>query len=94
MATVTRFAGGNGLGGLVYYDYDDATMYLRAARCVNAGPIDVTIQITQTVNARAYSRVCAAGQTTEQKIGTNAAQRMALTVTPNGRLDGIDWEIH
>ena len=23
MATVTRFAGGNGLGGLVYYDYDD-----------------------------------------------------------------------
>lgn len=94
MATVTRFAGGNGLGGLVYYDYDDATLFMTAARCVNGGPVAVTIQVTQTATTRTYSRACPAGQTTEQKIGTNAAQRMALTVTPNGKLDGIDWEIH
>jgi len=93
MATVTRFAGGNGLGGLVYYDYDDATLYLTAARCINGGPLPVTIQVTQVGNRRTYSRTCPAGQTTSQNIGTNAAQRLELTVTPNGRLDGIDWSI-
>lgn len=74
--------------------YDDADLRIRTIVAVNTSltrAYDVTAVSTAT--GRTYTATVAAGATIEQSISTGAAQRLQLSVTPSGKLDGVEWSI-
>lgn len=97
MAVVTRDVNGGTAADnttwVVQYDYDDATLTITKARCVNNTPDQKTVAATLTSNGRTYSMACDPHATTEVNVPTGAAVRLQLFVDGRGRLDGVDWSI-
>jgi len=93
MATVTKTIARCGENVSFQYDYDDATFFMTAFRCINNGDHAVFAMARQVSNGREYSSTFPIG-TTEITIGTNAAQRLELTLDPFGRLDGVEYRIN
>lgn len=102
MAIVTRLVASgidptNGSVWSVEYDYDDTDLRVRKVRCTNPTTKPVNISVTGKVNSRTYTRSVPANTAlVELNISTTAANRLQLTVTPSGKLDGvevnyIDW---
>lgn len=88
MAILTRvLAGGD---PHLEYDWDDVTLYMRAIRCTNTTGLDAYVWARCLANGRVYDATVGQGLT-ELSIPTNTANRLALTVTPSGKLDGVEW---
>lgn len=95
MATVSRTIGSvydpDGGMATLAYDYDDATLLLLAVRIVNGANATARLVARRADGTgQTYTLDGPAGQTTEQAIGTNQAQRLQLSVTPSGKLDGVE----
>ena len=93
MALVTHVLA-DGQGCRLEYDYDDATLYIRAIRVVNDRVDNVYVSATSTSSGRNYTRTCAPG-TTSVSIPTGAAARLALRWgLLGGKLDGVEWALN
>jgi hypothetical protein len=74
-------------------DWDDATLLLRAVRVINDHPTRTARVAAQRIDgSRRVTRDAPPNQTTTQNIPTTQANRLQLTVTPEGRLDGVSYE--
>jgi hypothetical protein len=73
------------------FDWDDQTLYLRAIRCVNNTGQDAYVWAQSTSNGRTYESTVGQGLT-EVSVGAQQAQRLQLSTTPSGKLDGVEWE--
>lgn len=74
-------------------DYDDATMLLRVVRVINEHPTQAArVAVQRTDGSRRVTRDAPPNQTTSQTIPTTQANRLQLTVLPNGRIDGVSYE--
>jgi hypothetical protein len=72
-------------------DYDDATLYLTALRCVNMTAFPAYGTATQVLSGRTRTATFPANQTTTISIPTGGAQRLQLQLDGRGRLDGVDY---
>lgn len=93
MATINKLIGGMD-GMTVSIDYDDVSMRVLAFHVVNSANRSFTISATSTVNGRNYLFTIAPNSTIDQDVPPGASNRLQLSVTPSGKLDGIDWSIH
>lgn len=94
MAIQKRIIGGvrdpQGGEATLGYDYDDATLLVRAIRVVNGSAMTAHAEATSTASGRSYAIDVPPGQTFEQAIGSGQAQRLQLATTPSGKLDGVE----
>lgn len=74
-------------------DYDDATLLLRAVRCVNNSAQPCAYRATHLATGRNVSGSFAAGRTVSVNIPTNAAARMQITIDARGRVDGVEYQL-
>lgn len=98
MAIITRSLGSlvddvTGLTAVLEVQYDNVALLLTAIRCINPTPVAVQLTATQTSNDREYTQTFPAGQTTTLTIPTGQAARLSITITANGRLDGVEYHI-
>lgn len=94
MATITRnllYSEGGNL--IVNYDYDDVDLDLLSVEVINLTESTYEIKATSTDNGKSYTIDGVPG-TTVQVIPPGQENRMHLTVTPSGKLDGVEWSIH
>lgn len=82
-------------GGLltVSFDYDDAAFTLEAIHVVNDNTRSYTIKAWSTATSRTYTINVAPNTRIDQSIPPGAANRLHLSVTPSGKLDGVGWSI-
>lgn len=92
MATVTKTIATCGDNVEFQYDYDNVTFFMTAFRCINNSGGDVFGQVTKLSNGRTRGTTFPTG-TTNITIGTSAAQRLALITRPDGRLDGMEFQV-
>ena len=95
MATQTKTIGNlsDGLGhtAVLSYDYDDVSLTLLVARVVNGLSAPVNVSLKRTSDGRLYGPfTCAANQTTTQNLPASGANKLGLTLLPNGKLDGAE----
>jgi hypothetical protein len=94
MALQTReLANVDGGSFVLSFDFDDTDLRIRTIRGVNTGTRSYTVVATSTSNGRQYTATVDAGAMVEQSVPTGAAQRLQLSVTPSGKLDGVEWSI-
>lgn len=75
--------------------YDDATLRILRIIVNNAGRRDYTLTATLTSD-RSRSYTIDSSKLVgliDQSIPQGAAQRLQLSVTPSGKLDGVEWSI-
>lgn len=78
---------------ILQFDYDDADLRIRTIRGINTGARGYDVTARSTSTGRQYTATVPAGQTAEQNVPTGAARRLQLSVTPSGKLDGVEWSI-
>lgn len=94
MATVNKLIGG--MDGLltITIDYDDVSLRVLTFHIVNNAARSYTISATSTVNGRNYLFNIPANSTINQNVPPGASNRLQLSVTPSGKLDGVEWSIY
>lgn len=94
MALVTKdLAYVDGGAFVLQFDYDDVDLRIRTIRGINTGARPYTVTARSTSTGRQYTAEITAGATVEQGVPTGAARRLQLSVTPSGKLDGVEWSI-
>jgi hypothetical protein len=75
--------------------WDDVTLFLNRVVVDNTqGIYPLPCKATVLKNGRTFQATVQPGNTLDQAIATNQANRMELFINPdNGRLDGVDWSI-
>jgi YD repeat-containing protein len=71
------------------YDYDDASLQVTGVRIANGTNLSTFVRVIGTANNRTYQKTTAPHTTETVTIGSNQAARLQLTVTPSGKLDGV-----
>jgi hypothetical protein len=98
MVNRTRNAGyvTDAAGGVATLDYvyDDVTLLMISVTIVNGTSQTAHLEAQSTANGRSYQTDVPPGQTQTTTIPGGAANRLQLTVTPNGRLDGVEYHFN
>jgi hypothetical protein len=71
--------------------YDDATLLVTGIRCQNLTAQTAQGTAKRIDGSRTYTTTWAPGEDSTLAIGSNQAQRLQLTTTPSGKLDGVEW---
>ena len=89
--TIAEFTDPNGGVCVFQYDYDDIDLRVRAVRCVNECHNPAYGWVARSSNTRVfYDATFPANSTVEVSISTGAANRLQLSVTESGKLDGLE----
>lgn len=92
MATVNKpLYVGDGL--TVSFDYDDVTFRILTVHVVNEAARSFVVNAFAAANNKNYQFTINAGVELHQAVPQNAANRLGLSVTPSGKLDGVEWSI-
>lgn len=76
------------------YDYDDVTLRMLTFRCINNCPFPAHGWAARASNLNVnYQGTFPAHQTTTFSVGQGAANRLKMTLTSNGRLDGVEYRL-
>jgi len=96
MATVTKVISQftdptDGSQCVFEYDYDDALLRVQTFRCINNCPQQAYGWVARSSNQNVnYEATFQANSTFEVAVSQGAANRLQLTVTPSGKLDGLE----
>ena len=93
MATQTKqllYADGGDL--VITYDYDDVLLRILSITAVNISTRTYSAVVRSTSTNKTYNIAIPIGTTT-QTIPPGASNRLDLTVTPSGKMDGVEWSI-
>lgn len=95
MATQTKpsaeFTDTDGTTCMFEYDYDDVSFLVIAVRCINNTTQSAYGWVARSTNYNVnYSSTFPPLTNTEFSVSQGAANRLQLTVTPSGKLDGIE----
>lgn len=97
MATQSRVIWDNGhpeSPATVTIFWDDVTLFLTRVEIDNTqGLQPLHVSATVLKNGRTFDRTVAVGDTLNQNIPTNQANRLELFINQKGFLDGVDWSI-
>lgn len=74
-------------------DYDDVNMLLLAIRCINNSAQAAYGKAYHLATGRMYDSYFPANQTTFIEIPTGPQTRMQVSITGNGRMDGVDYTL-
>lgn len=74
------------------YKYDDVSLLITEIDIVNGTTLGAFASGTSTSTGKNYQTTVPAGQNQVITVATNKANQLQLTVTPSGRLDGVEWE--
>lgn len=94
MAILTRnllYAEGGNV--IVNYDYDDITFDLLSVQVINLTLNTYAITATSTEASNKKYSIDGIPGVTVQVIPPGQENRMHLTITPSGKLDGVEWSI-
>lgn len=98
MTTQTRQLGdttdAQGNHATLNYSYDDVTLLISQIAIVNNTVQSVFASAKRIDGSKTYSTTVAAGQSQTIPIASNQASRLQLTVTPSGKLDGVEWAFY
>ena len=85
-----------GMDGLltISMDYDDVALRVLAFHIVNNASRSYTISATSTVNGKNYLFNIPATSTIDQNVPPGASNRLQLSMTQSGKLDGVEWSIY
>lgn len=76
----------------MFYD-DQALLITRIVIDNTNGKFPLKAKAVVLANGRTFQTTVNPGDTLDQNIPTNQANRMELFVDARGRLDGVDWNI-
>lgn len=79
---------------IVNYDYDDVDLDLLSIEVINLTNHSYTITATSTSASNKKYTIDGVPGTTVQVVPPGQENRMHLTVTPSGKLDGVEWSIY
>lgn len=88
LATVSDAAGNQ---ATLAIDYDSVSLLVSAVHLTNPTTQPLFAQATGTANSKVYSTTVAAGGSQTLTIGNGKANQLQLTVTPSGKLDGVEY---
>ena len=77
---------------IVAFDYDDVDLRIISIHVENNSARTYVVSATAVGTGRNYTLEIAPG-TIDQSIPAGAANRLGLSVTPSGKLDGVEWSI-
>jgi len=83
----------NGDGFTIDVDYDEVALTILVIHLNNNSERDYTVKATATSNGRSYSVTVPAQTTINQAIPQGAATKLGVTVTANGRFDGVEFTV-
>jgi hypothetical protein len=94
MATVNKPLASinNGLFTLSF-DYDNVSLLLLTFHVINNDTRSYTISATATGTGKNYTITIPAQTTINQNVTPGASNRLQLSVTTSGKLDGVQWSI-
>jgi hypothetical protein len=78
-------------------DYDDALLTPLLVRCINTAPAVLTVTATSTIGnhiGQTASHSFTANQTSVVNLPSGAVNRWSVSITPQGRIDGVEMQIH
>lgn len=77
---------------VVNLDYDDTTLRILSIHVENNSAQDYIVSATATATGRNYTLTIPPG-IIDQPVPQNTVDRLQLSVTPSGKLDGVQWSI-
>lgn len=81
-------------GFIIDYEYDDVALQVTRVIVSNSGKRDYDITVISTNNRRSYNiNSSKLVGIIDQSIPNGAQNRLGLSVTPSGKLDGLEWSI-
>lgn len=82
-------------GGLftLSFDYDDVSLNLLTFHVVNNDSVVHIISATSTSSGKNYTFSIQPGTSLDQNVTVGAQNRLQLSVTTGGKLDGVEWQI-
>lgn len=93
-AIVSRNLLTSGDGMVIDVDYDDTALLIDTIHVHNNSVQTYTVIAKAAANGKTYTLPFAAGVGVDQSISRGAQNRLGITITPNGRFDGVDWSIN
>lgn len=75
----------------VDFDYDDVLLRILSVTAINNTDRTITVTARSTSTNRTYTLPITAGTNQTLTIPAGAANRLDLSVTPSGKLDGVEW---
>jgi len=93
MAIVNHGLYNSGDGLDINYDYDDVTLQIQTIHIDNASGRSWQVQATDTASQKTYNATIPKNANIDQPIAQTLANRLKLTITPSGKLDGVEWQI-
>ena len=78
---------------IVGFDYDDIDLNILRVMVNNSSAGNYYIKATATATGREYRFTIPPG-VIEQDVPQTIANRLHLTVTASGKLDGVEWEVY
>ena len=82
-----------GQTALVDLDYDNVALTLVAVHVTNPTARAIFVSGVVAKNGRSFSQTFAAGQTTTLNLPQNPANKLDITITPNGRINGVEYNV-
>ena len=76
----------------VSFEYDDQTLRILTIRVVNNTQRNFVVSATATNTGRNYTLVIQPG-VIDQPVPQQVVNRLQLSITGGGKLDGVDWRI-
>jgi hypothetical protein len=76
------------------FSYDDVTLLVSQISIINNTTSGAFVSAKRIDGSRTYSTTVAAGQTQTIPITSSTANRLQLTVTSSGKLDGVEWSFN
>lgn len=81
----------NGL--VITYDYDDVSLQIDAINIDNKSGRAWQVSATSTSTGKNYTFDITEGLVNSFNVPPGAANRLSLSITPSGKLDGMEWSI-
>lgn len=78
---------------IVDYEYDEVNLTITRVVVYNNSGGQYSVKARATATGRQYSLTIPVG-TIDQSIPQDTFNRLGLTVRPDGKLDGVEWEIY
>lgn len=85
------FNSGDGLD--INYDYDDITFQILTIHVNNNSGRSWQVAAMDTATQKTYTATIPKNANVDQPIPQTLANRLKLTITPSGKLDGVEWQI-
>lgn len=80
-----------GDGFKIDVDYDEINLTVLTIHIINGSNKDYIVSATATNTGKNYTLMIPANTTIDQAIPQGAQTKLGVSITANGRFDGVEW---